>query len=267
MAISKKGNILVGIDFTKSSENALNYAVMLAEKSNYQITLFHVFDTPVVHANSGAYFVEYASLKQNFNNRLNEYRKKIAERHPLLKIDVFTTFSSFKSEVEELVNKKKVQLVIIGLETKSKISKFIYGTTGVDIAGKINCPIIIVPEKYKHHKIETLLIALDNKHKQHAKELKQIEKFSSVFNCTKTFLHVRTEYELIIEKNKNKEREVETIESKEFKTGIANYLKKHPHDLTVLISHQHNFIYNLFTESNTKTIAFQSKIPVMSIHD
>jgi len=267
MAINKKANILVGIDFTKSSENALNYAVMLAEKGNYQITLFHVFDTPVVHANSGAYFVEYASLKQNFNNRLDEYRKKITDQHPLIKIEIFTTFSSFKEEVNELVNKKKVQLVIIGLETKSKISKFIYGTTGVDIAGKINCPIIIVPEKYKHHKLEKLLIALDNKHKQHAKELKQIEKFSSVFNCAITYLHVRTEYELIVEKNKNNELAVETIESKEFKTGIVNYLKKHPIDLTVIISHQHNFIYHLFAESNTKTIAFQSKIPVMSIHD
>lgn len=267
MAISKKGNILVGIDFTKSSENALNYALMLAETSNYQITLFHVFDTPVVHANSGAYFVEYASLKQNFNSRLDEYRKKITAKHPLLKIEIFTTFNSFKSEVEELVNKKKVQLVIIGLETKSKISKFIYGTTGVDIAGKINCPIIIVPEKYKHHKLETILVALDNKHKQHAKELKQLVKFSSEFKCSINYLHIRTEHELIIEKNKNIELTVELIEAKEFKIGITDYLKKHPHDLIVLISHQHNFIYHLFAESNTKTIAFQSKIPVMSIHD
>ena len=267
MATGKKGNILVGIDFTKSSENALSYAVMLAEKSNYQITLFHVFDTPVVHANSGAYFVEYASLKQNFNNKLDEYRKKIADRHPLLKINVFTTFSSFKAEVDELVNKKKVQLVILGLETKTKLSKFIYGTTGVDIAGKINCPIIIVPEKYKAHKLESLLTAIDNKNKQHAKELKQLEKFATVFNCKITYLHIRTEDELIIEKNKNKELAIETIEAKDFKSGIAKYLIKYPHDLTVIISHKHNFIYNMFAESNTKTIAFQSKIPVMSIHD
>ena len=112
MAVKNKGNILVGIDFTKSSENALNYAVFLAERSGFEITLFHVFDTPVVHANSGAYFIEYASLKQNFTERLELYRKKIAEKHPLLIIHVFTTFNSFKAEVQDLVSKKKIQYVV-----------------------------------------------------------------------------------------------------------------------------------------------------------
>jgi nucleotide-binding universal stress UspA family protein len=267
MALKNKGNILVGIDFTKSSENALNYAALLAERSNYDITLFHVFDTPVVHANSGAYFIEYASLKQNFTARLEQYKKNISEKYPLITIHVFTTFNSFKAEVEELVNKKKIQLLIVGLETKTKISKFIYGTTGVDIAGKINCPVIIVPEKYKHHNLSHIVLAIDNKHKQHAKEIKQVKKFAELFNCTINYLHVRTEDELVIEKSKNKDLPMETINSKDFKTGISNYLKKHPQDLTVLISHQHNFLYHFFTESNTKEIAFQSKIPVMSVHD
>ena len=267
MAVKNKGNILVGIDFTKSSENALNYAVLLAEKSGFEITLFHVFDTPVVHANSGAYFIEYASLKQNFTERLEHYRKKIAEQHPLLIIHVFTTFNSFKAEVLDLVSKKKIQYVVLGLETKSKISKFIYGTTGVDIAAKIDCPVIIVPEKYKNHKLEHIVLSIDNHHKQHAKEIKQVKKFAELFKCSVNYVHVRTEYELIIEKSKNKDLPIELVNSKEFKTGISNYLKKHPKDLTVLISHQHNFLYHFFVESNTKEIAFQSKIPVMSVHD
>ncbi len=267
MVLKNKGNILVGIDFTKSSENALNYAVLLAERSGYAITLFHVFDTPVVHANSGAYFIEYASLKQNFTARLEQYKKTTEEKHPLLSIHVFTTFNSFKSEVEDLVKKKKVQFVVLGLETKSKISKFIYGTTGVDIAAKIDCPVIIVPEKYKNQKLEHMVLAIDNKHKQHAKELKLVKKFAELFSCSINYLHVRTEHELIVEKSKNKDLPIETINSKEFKSGISNYLKKHPKDLTVLISHKHNFLYHFFVESTTKEIAFQSKIPVMSVHD
>jgi len=267
MALKNKGNILVGIDFTKSSENALNYAVLLAQRSGFAITLFHVFDTPVVHANSGAYFIEYASLKQNFTARLEQYKKNVEEKHPLLSIHVFTTFNSFKAEVQELVDKKKIHYVVLGLETKSKISKFIYGTTGIDIAGKINCPVIIVPEKYKAHKLEHIVLAIDNKHKQHAKEIKQVKKFAEQFNCSVNYLHVRTEHELIIEKSKNKDLPVETINSKEFKTGIKNYLKNHPKDLTVIITHQHNFLYHFFIESNTKEIAFQSKTPVMSVYD
>jgi len=267
MATNLKSNILVGIDFTKSSENALNYAIMLAEKSKSSILLFHVFDTPIVHTNSGAYFVEYASLKQNNLARLEEYKKKMQLQHPKIKMDIRTTFTSFKEEVKDLVKHNKVDYVVLGLETKSKISKFIYGTTGVDISGKIDCPVIIVPEKYKEHKLEHSVLAIDNKSKQHAVVLKRHQAFIKSHKCKNVNLHVRTEDELLIEKMKNKDLPVETIEAKDFKTGLAKYTKANNIDLVTLISHSHSFLYNMFSETNTKTIAFQSKVPVMSIHD
>lgn len=267
MAANSKSTILVGIDFTKSSENALNYAIMLAEKSKSALLLFHVFDTPIVHTNSGAYFVEYASLKHNNLARLESYKNNIQAKHPKLKMDVRTTFTSFKEEVKDLAKHAKINYVVLGLETKSKVSKFIYGTTGVDIAGKVDCPVIIVPEKYKEHKLEHSVLAIDNKNKQHAVILKKHQAFMKAHKCTSVNLHVRTEDELIVEKIKNKELLVETIEAKDFKTGLAKYMKAKETDMVTLISHSHSFLYNMFAETNTKTIAFQSKVPVMSIHD
>jgi len=267
MATNSKQSILVGIDFTKSSENALKYAIMLAEKSNSTLLLFHVFDTPIVHTNSGAYFVEYASLKHNNLARLEKYKSEIQTKHPKLKMDVRTTFTSFKEEVKYLAKHGKINYVVLGLETKSKISKFIYGTTGVDIAGKIDCPVIIVPERYKAHRLENVVLAIDNKSKQHAVVLKKHMSFVKLHKCKNVNLHVRTEDELIIEKIKNKDLPVETIEAKDFKTGLVKYTKANEIDLVTLISHSHSFLYNMFAETNTKLIAFQSKIPVMSIHD
>jgi hypothetical protein len=60
-------------------------------------------------------------------------------------------------------------------------------------------------------------------------------------------LHVRTEDELIIEKIKNKDLPVETIEAKDFKTGLAKYYESKRHtDMVTLISHSHSFLYNMF---------------------
>lgn len=267
MVDKSKETILVGIDFTKSSANALNYAIMLAEKTKASLLLFHVFDTPIVHANSGAYFVEYASLKSNNVARLEQYRNEVLKSHPKLKIDIRTSFASFKEEVNALAKIGKINYIVIGLETKSKLTKFIYGTTGVDIAGKVDCPVIIVPEKYKVHKLERTVLAIDNKNKQHAVVLKKHLGFVKKHKCKNVNLHVRTEDELLIEKIKNKDLPVETIEAKDFKTGLIKYTRVNNIDLVTVISHSHSFLYNLFAESNTKQIAFQSKVPVMSIHD
>lgn len=269
MSSKSKKTILVGIDFTKSSENALNYAIMLAERSGSSLLLFHVFDTPMVHTNSGAYFIEYASLKHNNISRLEEYKKKIQAKNKTLVIDVFTTFASFKEGAKDLVKKGKVSYIVLGLETKTKISKYIYGTTGVDIAGKVECPVIIVPEKYKEHKLSKTLLALDNEHKQDLKALKKYGDFIQTFKCNNVNLHVRTEDELLINRNekKNIHLEVEVVEAVDFKTGLTKFTKTNKVDLITLISHSHSFLYNLFSETNTKTVAFHSKVPVMSIHD
>ena len=50
--------ILVGVDFTKSSEHTINYAVALAKQSESKLLLFHGLMAPVVHTTSGMVFVE-----------------------------------------------------------------------------------------------------------------------------------------------------------------------------------------------------------------
>ena len=203
MSSTSKKTILVGIDFTKSSENALNYAIMLAERSKSPLLLFHVFDTPMVHMNSGAYFIEYAALKSHNIAKLESYKKKIQAKNKSLSIDVFTSFISFKEGVKELMKKEKIGYVVLGLETKSKISKFIYGTTGIDIVGKIDCPVIIVPEKYKEHKLTHTLLAIDNKNRQDVRVLKKHSELVKTYHCKNVNLHIRTENELLVEKIKN----------------------------------------------------------------
>jgi hypothetical protein len=68
--------ILVGIDYTKSSENALNYAILLAEKSVSSIMLYHVYETPVVHTYSGAYFVSYPDIDKYNQEKLEKFKNK-----------------------------------------------------------------------------------------------------------------------------------------------------------------------------------------------
>ena len=78
MAAKINSTILVGIDYTKSSENALNYALMLAQRTNAKVTLLHVFEFPVMHTNSGLYIVDYKLVKAN---DLEKLEKEIGRAH------------------------------------------------------------------------------------------------------------------------------------------------------------------------------------------
>ena len=185
MKLKQNKTILVGIDYTKSSDNALDYAVMMAKKGNASVMLFHIYETPVVHTFSGAYFVSYKEMQGYNMARLERYKSKLEERHPSIHFSVFASYKSFKAGVNDLIKSRKVHYVVLGLESKSRFSRFIYGTTGLEVAGKISCPVIIVPEKYKQHKLHKSVLALDNHKTVETKVMQKITDFNKRFKMQK----------------------------------------------------------------------------------
>lgn len=271
MKASAKKRILVGIDYTKSSENALNYALMLAERSNAQITLLHVFEFPIVHTNSGLYVVDYKAIKASDFAKLEKVKQKALQKFPKANIDCINTTDTIKEVVKDLAGKKKIDYVVMGLQTKDAISKFIYSTTGVSLSAKIDCPVIIVPEKYTKHELVHAAITVDNKESIKRKAVQKAVDFANLHQCNAKLIHVQTEDEFLLFKDKSSKQkptwDVTIVEAENFGKGITKYVKDNKTDLVVIFSHSHSVFYNLFNESNTKHITFSSKTPVMSIHD
>jgi nucleotide-binding universal stress UspA family protein len=269
--MSRIKTILVGIDYTKSSDNALQYAILLAEKSTASLMLFHVYENPIVHLYSGAYFVDYDNVEKGNIEKLEKYKAKILSTNSKLDIAILATDKSIKSSIKDLVEKHKISLVVFGLESKSKVSKFLYGTTGVKLASRIKCPVIIVPEDYKQHQLKHTVLAVDNNEHIKSKIVKKAKEFNNDLNLPYEFIHVKTEYEFLalpttkIKKEQEKLK-VKVIESENFVSGIKSYTSKNKVDLIIVISHSHSALYNLFNDSNTKLIAFESKKPVMCFH-
>lgn len=271
MKKNTKKRILVGIDYTKSSENALNYALMLAERSNASVILLHVFEFPIVHTNSGLYVVDYKAIKASDFEKLEKVKAKALKNYPKATIDCINTTDTIKEVVKDLAGKKKIDYVVLGLQTKDAISKFIYGTTGVNLSAKIDCPVIIVPEKYTQHELVHAAISVDNKESIKKKVIEKALDFTKSHKCNAKLIHVQTEDEFLLFKDKSGKPkptwDITTIEAVDFGKGIAKYVKDNKADLVVIFSHSHSVFYNLFNETNTKHITFNSKTPVMSIHE
>ena len=264
--------IIAATDFTPSSLNACLYAGMLAQKLNCKLTIFNLFDIPVVHSNSGLYFISFASQKKHSELKMEKFLKKITAKYPQLHIESFLTSGSFKMEVEDFVAKHKVEAVVMGLSAKSKLDKIIYGSHSTDVAGRINAQVIIVPDRYKKHKLNSALLSVDNNEKLYHSSLLGLENFVADSKADLKVLHVRTEDELFIPQQKELKIagvpcKVNTVRAKNIEKGIVNFSRKNKADLIAVLSKHHSVLYDLFAESHTKRIAFASKVPVMAIHE
>lgn len=264
--------IIAGTDFTQSSLNACRYAAFLANKLNCKLTVFNLYLSPVIHSNMGLYGISGIEQRQESVNETNKFILQLQREYPKLKIESFVTSGSFDDQLENFTSRHRVEAAVMGLESKDRISKFIYGSHGVNLAGKIAAPVIIVPQKYKKFKLSKIVLAVDNTGKLYRSSLKELEQISKTSKAAVSLLHVRTPDEVISPEMKKvkvsgKAVAIETHRAKSVSQGIKVYCKQVDADLVTIISRKHSVFYNLFNESVTKEVAFAANVPVMALHE
>jgi nucleotide-binding universal stress UspA family protein len=264
--------IVAGTDFTKSSINACAYAAMLADKYKCRLVLFNLHDVSWIHANSGLFLMDMYRTKRKNEQKAKKQLEKLKTLFPELEINTFVSSGSFKKEIKTFTQHHQVKLIVMGLAEKNHFYKKVYGSHGVDIAGKLEAPVIIVPEQFKTHTLNHLVLAVDNNEKLHQSSLKEFESLIKTCKPKVDVLHCRTKEELfepikkIVKLNKVNYN-IEVVPAKSLEKGIREFNLERLIDLVVIISRKHSLFYNLFAESNTHSIALDSKVPVMAIHE
>jgi nucleotide-binding universal stress UspA family protein len=264
--------IIACTDFTPSSLNACNYAALLAKKLKCKLTLFNLFEAPVVHSNAGLYGITFKAQEFSSRNKSAKLLDQLQEKYPSVPMNYFVTAGAFQQEIEEFNRLHQVEATVMGLAAKNKINRFIYGSHGINLAGKIDCPVIIVPDTYKKHSLKKIILAVDNEEKLRRASLQELEKLAANTRASVLPVHIRTEDELFstpVQKIKinKKFSKVAVVEGNDLQEGMKAVLRETSADLVCVISKTHSSFYNFFVESNTKKIAFASKIPVMAIHE
>jgi nucleotide-binding universal stress UspA family protein len=264
--------IVAGTDFSKSSLNACGYAAMLAEKYTCRLVLFNLNDVSWIHANSGLFLMDMYKKRRENERKAKKQLKNLKASFPKLDITTFVSSGSFKKEIKAFTQHHQVKLIVMGLAEKNRFYKSVYGSHGVDIAGKLDAPVIIVPEQFKKHTLSHVVLAVDNSDKLHLSSLKEVGFLIKTCKPKVDVLHCRTKEELFEPVKKsvklnNQNYNIEVVPTKNLEKGINEFNIERFIDLVVVISKKHSLFYNLFAESNTRKIAFEAKVPVMAIHE
>lgn len=244
----------------------------MAEKLHCKLTIFNLFEAPLVHYNVGLYGISYAAIEENSQAKTLKVVEQLKKLFPRLEITMFISNGGFKKELKDFIAAHHVQAAVMGLDAKTRISKFIYGSEGVNIAGKIDAPVFIVPEQFKMHKLSRVLLAVDNTEKLGKTSLKGFEKFLIASGADVRLLHVRTEDELLEPaitsvKLNGKKVPIHVVSASDIQEGVRKFSKTESIDLVTIVSKKHSAFYNFFVESNTKKVAFSAKVPVLAIHE
>lgn len=270
--------ILIPIDFSSNSENALNYAIEFAKKENAKLVLLNVFD--ISYASGAVPYTilaeERSNLKRESDEKLKVASLKIelagCTHHEAMSVEGFTV-----DVILDVIKKKQVDLVIMGTKGATGFSGVIFGSNTAKIIEGSTCPVIAIPQDAKYESIKKITFATNYNHND-IDGLKSLIVLAEPFNAKINVLHVTdepdsTEMELMktfVDDVKNKISYNNIVFQRLSGNDVDSALQKHIDDngtnLLVMSTHHRNLFDKIFGKSITKQMAYHIKIPLMALH-
>lgn len=266
--------ILCPIDFTSTSLNGLEYAFELCHKFQGELILFHsIHPSPDQNLSSQDIFKKEEEAKKKL--------EKICEAHAQKKNSEgikywFLVRTGLAADVLlELIQENHIDLVVMGTKGADGIQAFL-GTMSSKIAAKASCPVIIIPEEYFNKEISNIVYATDLKGNEDA-TLKYVIHLAQVLQAHISILNIQKKepdnVKEIISQGENMlqlyqypNMSFHVVEKSNIIEGINSFTGNHKADLMVMASSDKSLLQKIISPSQTRQMAFHSKVPFLVMH-
>jgi nucleotide-binding universal stress UspA family protein len=276
--------ILIPTDFSHNASNAIAYALNLFLNQPVKLYFLHVTH-PVADmpGSSIEYFepVTYQTDEEIITITKNQLQK-IANQHQLsldhFNYEIVSEIGFAGDLIVSSANHLNCDLIIMGTKGASGLSQLFIGSITASVIKKSPISVIAIPENYTYKKIDKIVFATDYEGISNKKTLQPLFELASKFDSKILMFHAIEAKEPIAayieelqvwkaEKNFHHVKHSNSIASCEnIPDGILDFAGENEADMIALIPHTYGFFGNLLHKSVTKQIAFESKIPILSLH-
>lgn len=151
--------ILVPIDFSESSFNAVYYAVEMADLFDSEITLLYVL------SNSTLKFLftndsEVALLRDKVRDKLEETKSEILVKWPNMRVSTMVAEGKPFKIINRIAVQNKTDTIVMGTNGANGIEQFT-GSTTTRVLKSSQIPVVVVKEKQTNPKFDKIVIPID----------------------------------------------------------------------------------------------------------
>lgn len=266
--------ILVPIDFSSCSKNALHNAIILAERMNKELVILHSYMLPMANADGTPFVVGSMIDEMEEVSKVNfdKFIKKVPDLSRI-KYSTVITAGVLLDSIRDVIKKEEISFIVMGTHGASGLQKAFLGTNAYSVIKDVDCPVIALPEDADITKMKRIAMSGDYKKMPAPHCIEPIIELSQAF-----FAHV---YVIHIDQDKNLEHdEIEIAKSLEkylkkvkhsfhFKRdydveeGLLAFAKEEKIDLLTMISRHHSFLDRIAHASETKKMVMDIPMPLM----
>ncbi len=269
--------VVVPVDFSPVSENAIHYALNMANHIQAEVLLFHVYQIPVTMSDVPVNQVTNEELHNDAVEQIEELKKSILHiRIGNVPVETEVRRGNIVDELESLCRKVKPFAIIMGTKGSSEVERIIFGSTALTVIRDFTWPVIIVPPGTLYKPIGKIGFACDFRQVLDTTPTPNIIEMVKTFNAELHVLNVdhgkhrkdeERESEILHRLLQGLNPQYHTIQNENVEDGINEFAEKHNLDLLITIPRKQRLLDTLFRRSHTRKLVFESHVPIMCIHE
>lgn len=257
--------VLVPVDFSETSENALAYACQVFKSSQIEVTILHVFGT---HSS--------ALIMKNLDDLLLKDAKKnvsaVVEKHSLTCPHVtFKTLLVKNYAIPTIVNygnSANFDVIVMGTKGATGLKEVFLGSIAGGVISKTKAPVIVVPADYKLSHPKRIIFAVNDSKLFKRTNLNALSLIVNSNDSSAKVLHVSSDRDDVFTSDDITHAKLNfTIEnikgSGDTKKDINLYITDNKADLLCLIRSKKGFLSRILKDSVTLKHTFNSTIPLL----
>lgn len=253
---------------------------MLATRYNFpRIALYHAYQVVVPTTDLPVAPYTGTGLYNSIERKLDDLAVKVRElTGEDIVVDIRGEELSLGENINEISKQEDAQLIVTGVSERSGLERMIVGSTALTISETGRCPVLMVPIDAPIVPVKRVLLACDLEKVSEATPLDALDKVLEAFGAQLVVVNVddgnrhfspKTVEEIyslhhIFDKYRP---EYAFVENKNIAEGILGYAKEHDISLVITIPRYYNFLRNLFHKSTTKSLVYNSKLPLLTLHE
>lgn len=145
--------ILIAVEDSPYSDQAVKYGMMLAEKMGSKVALVHSDEIPVntpfiadpMLSETPLMIPEMMQVQEEAGKNLFErIRKKYSDHKD---VTTYMRVGRPQDEILAVSEEFKADLIILGTHGRTGLDHFISGSVSASVAKRAKCPVLIIPKK------------------------------------------------------------------------------------------------------------------------
>lgn len=153
--------LLVAVDFTEKSNNAVRMAVHIAARHEARVILFHNITNHTIIDRTGKQVIGADIIDENYKKTeqaLADIQTSLQTQYPDLEFKTIIKNDSLVHGINNIIGNEDVDLVICGSSGQQNFAQLLLGSLSYQILTEVNCSVLLVPEKCSKYSFDKILV-------------------------------------------------------------------------------------------------------------